>query len=392
MSDVRTAVSAQPAPWLLATGDFTRLGGMDRANHALASYLARTNHAVHLVAHRVAPDLASSAGVHVHHVARPGGAHLLGAPLLAHRTKQQLRALGRDGRALMNGGNGALGVPTWIHYLHAAYEPDVAATIRTRISASAGRRYYLRRERAALRKAPLVICNSERTAEDVRRFYRVPESRLRVVYYGSDAVAFGPATAEERQQAKRELGTNGRLAAVFIGALGDRRKGFDVVFDAWRRLSVDPAWDVDLLVAGEGGEAGAWSARATQAGLSNRVKFLGLRRDVPLVLAAADVLVHPARYEAYGLGVHEAVCRGVPSIVTAIAGVTERFPPTLGSLIVSDPPRADALATTLRAWRTGADTWRARVAPVGAALRSRSWDDMSAEIVARVEEAYAGRA
>src|SRR5262249_25337483 len=127
-------------------------------------------------------------------------------------------------------------------------------------------------------------------------------------------------------------------------------------------------------------------------GLSNRVKFLGLRRDVPFVLAAADVLVHPARYEAYGLGVHEAVCRGVPSIVTAIAGVTERFPPTLGSLIVSDPPRADALATTLRAWRTGADTWRARVAPVGAALRSRSWDDMSAEIVARAEEASAGPA
>jgi glycosyltransferase involved in cell wall biosynthesis len=369
--------------WVLASGDFTTLGGMDRANHALAGYLARSGREVHLVAHRVAPDLASAAGVHVHQVARPSGAHLIGAPRLAREAARQVR---RGGRALMNGGNGAIGVPTWIHYLHAAYQPEVASSWRTRLSASAGRWYYLRRERAALAAAPLVICNSERTADDVRRFYGVPDSRVRVVYYGSDAASFGPATPAERAEARQELGVeNGRLLAAFVGALGDRRKGFDVLFDAWRALSATRGWDVDLMVAGEGAEADAWRRRATQAGLNGRIRFLGFRRDVPAVLAAVDVLVHPARYEAYGLGVHEAVCRGVPAIVTETAGVTERFPPSLGSLIVSSPPRADALATSLRAWRASADIWRARVAPVGEALRARAWDDMSAEIVDAVE-------
>jgi glycosyltransferase involved in cell wall biosynthesis len=262
----------------------------------------------------------------------------------------------------------------------------VARSWRTRLSASAGRWYYLRRERAALAAAPLVICNSQRTAEDVQRFYRVPDTRLRVIYYGSDAEAFAPASADERVRARAALGiTNGRLAAAFIGALGDRRKGFDVLFDAWRTLSATRGWDVDLLVAGEGTEAEAWRRRAAQSGLNGRIRFLGFRRDIPELLAAADVVVHPARYEAYGLGVHEAVCRGVPSIVTQAAGVTERFPPSLGSLVVSSPPRAEALATSLRAWRASAETWRARVAPVGAALRSRSWDDMAAEIAAAVE-------
>jgi glycosyltransferase involved in cell wall biosynthesis len=373
--------------WVLATGDFTTLGGMDRANHALASYLVRAGDEVHLVAHRVAPDLASAPGVHVHRVPRPAGAHLLGAPLLAREASRQARAAGPSSRALMNGGNGARGVPTWIHYLHAAYTPDVAVSLRTRISASAGRRYYLRRERAALAAAPLVICNSERTADDVQRHYGAPRSRLRVVYYGSDPDAFGPASAAERESARQALGIrNGRRVAAFIGALGDRRKGFDVLFDAWRSLSADRSWDVDLLVAGEGAEADAWRARAAQAGIDGRLRFLGFRRDVPTVLAAADVVVHPARYEAYGLGVHEAVCRGVPAIVTQIAGVTERFPPSLGSLVVSSPPRAEALATSLRAWRAAADAWRGRVAPVGAALRRRTWDDMSAEIVAAIEE------
>jgi len=370
--------------WVVATGDFTTLGGMDRANHALAAWLARSGRETHLVAHRVSPDLASAPGVHVHRVPRPAGAHLIGAPRLAREASRQVRRVG--GAALMNGGNGAIGVPTWIHYLHAAYQPQVASSWRTRISASAGRWYYLRRERAALAAAPLVICNSERTAGDVRRFYQVPESRLRVIYYGSDAATFSPATPVERAQARQALDiTNGRLAAAFIGALGDRRKGFDVVFDAWRTLSATSGWDVDLLVAGEGAEVEAWRARAAQAGLNGRIRFLGFRRDVPVVLAAADVLVHPARYEAYGLGVHEAVCRGVPAIVTQAAGVAERFPPSLHSLIISSPPRADALATSLRAWRASADTWRTRVAPVGAALCARSWDDMAAEIVAAVE-------
>jgi len=372
--------------WVIATGDFTTLGGMDRANHALASWLARSGRDVHLVAHRVAPDLAAAPGVHVHRVSRPAGAHLVGAPRLAREAARQVRRA--RGCALMNGGNGAIGVPTWIHYLHAAYEPRVASSWRTRLSASAGRWYYLRRERAALAAAPLVICNSQRTAADVQRFYRVPDARVRVIYYGSDAETFSPATPSERAQARQELGIgNGRLAAAFIGALGDRRKGFDVVFDAWRTLSATPGWDVDLLVAGEGAEADRWRARAAQAGLNGRLRFLGFRRDVPALLAAADVLVHPARYEAYGLGVHEAVCRGVPAIVTETAGVTERFPPSLGSLVVSSPPRAEALAMTLRAWRASADTWRARVGPVGAALRARSWDDMAAEIAAAVEAA-----
>ena len=152
-------------------------------------------------------------------------------------------------------------------------------------------------------------------------------------------------------------------------------------------LSLDPAWDVDLLVVGEGAEAPAWAARASDAGLARTVRFLGFRTDVATVLAAADVLVHPARYEAYGLGVHEAICRGIPAIVTANAGVAERFPPTLASLILSAPPAAEALATTLRAWRAAAATWRARVAATGDAFRNRSWDDMSAEIAAAVETA-----
>lgn len=373
--------------WVLASGDFTTLGGMDRANHALASYLARRGNAVRLVAHRIDPALAGILGIEPRLVPRPFGAHLAGAPLLARAAAREARALGRRDHALMNGGNGAIGTPTWIHYLHAAYQPQLAS-VRAGVSSFASRGYYLARERKAISAAPIVICNSERTARDVETFYDVARSRVRVVYYGCDAGAFGSVTPEERRGARSALQVGeGRFVAVFVGALGDRRKGFDVLFDAWRALARDAEWDVDLLAVGAGAEAAAWSARARDAGMERSIRLLGFRGDVQSVLAAADVLVHPARYEAYGLGVHEALCRGIPAIVTAAAGVTERYPKPLGSLIIPSPPQPDALVSALRAWRAHTGEWRSRAEQAAAALRGRSWDDMAAEIAAALDAA-----
>jgi glycosyltransferase involved in cell wall biosynthesis len=372
--------------WLLATGDFTTFGGMDRANHALASYLARRGDTVSLIAHRIDPELASLAGIEAHLVARPFGAHLAGAPLLARAAARESHALAPSDRVLMNGGNGAIGTPTWIHYLHAAHMPERGASVRAKLSSFVGRAYYLGRERKAIEAAPIVICNSERTARDAETFYDVPRKRLRVVYYGCDARLFGRVGGDERRAARTSMqARDGRRLAVFVGALGDRRKGFDVLFDAWQMLSRDSAWDVDLLVVGAGAEAAAWTARTRAAGIDRSVRLLGFRSDVQTVLAAADVLVHPARYEAYGLGVHEALCRGIPAIVTASAGVAERYPKPLSSLIVPSPPQPDALVSALRAWRANADEWRSRTEQAAEVLRARTWDDMAREIAATLE-------
>lgn len=372
-------------PWLLVSGDFTRLGGMDRANHALASFLARRGDPVHLVTHRAADDLAAFTNVTVHHVPRPAGWHLAGMPLLASYAGRVAGTLGEDARVLANGGNLRFTAPSWIHYLHAAFTPVPARSLRSRAVAAVSSAYFVRQERHAVAQAPLVICNSHRTARDVQHHYGLPPSKTPVVYYGTDD-EFAPVSDAERAASRASLGI-ARTAriALFVGALGDRRKGFDLLFDAWRRLSADRAWDVDLLVIGAGADRDGWQAAAAAADVGSRLRFLGFRDDVASVLAAADLVVHPARYEAYGLGVHEALCRGVPAIVTTTAGVAERYAPELQALLLADPPCVDGLVETLRAWREDADGWRARVATASPALRARRWDDMAADIAARLE-------
>lgn len=370
-------------PWLLASGDFVPVGGMDTANHALASYLARRGEGdVHLVAHRVSPDLSALPGVHVHHVPRPFGAHSLGEPLLTTiAAKHARRVLAAGGHVVANGGNIDAGDVSWAHYVHAAYTPSAAGVVRSAIVATRHRRYAAS-ERRALTRARLIVCNSDRTVDDLVQRVGVDPVRARRVYYGIDPLRFLPPVDSSR--AKATLGYDAHSPLVlFVGALGDRRKGFDTLFSAWCELCRRSDWDAQLLVAGSGAELDAWRARAARSGsAANRTTFLGYRTDVPALMAAADLLVHPARYEAYGLAVHEALCCGVPAVVSESAGVAERFPDGLRPLLVHDTDSPTELAARLRTWRDGKDSFRARALAFGAVLRGRTWDDMSRDIVA----------
>lgn len=370
--------------WLLVSGDFTPCGGMDLANFALASYLARRGSetaGVHLVAHRVSPELAALPGMQVHRVPRPFGIHRLGEPLLRSTARRVQKKLVSPGlRAVANGGNADLGDLNWVHYVHAAFDPP-AAGLSNRWRVARNHKRYVVEEKQALDRARLVICNSNRTADDVVTLAGVARDRTRVVYYGVDPVTFRRVEAAERAAARRTLGLpSARLLALFVGALGDRRKGFDTVFEVWRALCGRSEWDVDLVVAGTGAELEAWKARSARELPEGRITFLGFRHDMPAVFAACNLLIHPARYEAYGLAVHEALCRGLPALVSAEAGIAERYPEDLGHLLLQDPENVNELVERLSAWRDD-EGLTERVAEFGARLRSRTWDHMAREIV-----------
>jgi glycosyltransferase involved in cell wall biosynthesis len=381
-------------PWLLVAGDLSPLGGMDSANHALAKYLGVRVPEVHLVTHRAWPDLAALPAITVHHAWRPFNRHLLGSPLLSRvglRLWRELRL--RGAHAIVNGGNCRIAAANWVHYLHAAYAPQINGSAASRIRAALTRRRDLEAERRALDAAEVIICNSRRTRQDVIDRLRIDGDRVRVVYYGSDAIRFSPVTDAERSQAKERLGYRpDRPLVGFIGALGDRRKAFDTVFAAWQMLCQERDWDAALLVVGSGAEQAQWRRRASASGLDDHMQFLGFRTDVPDILASLDALVHPARYEAYGLSVHEALCRGVAAFVSASAGVAEHYPATLDDLLIENPDDARELADRLMSWRRNLERVRALVAPLSSSLRARSWDTMASEIFECVQQWTPGRA
>src|SRR5208337_4653965 len=223
--------------------------------------------------------------------------------------------------------------------------------------------------------------NSRRTAADVVHRLGVEPDRVRVVYLGVDPGRFPPTIPAERVAARLQLGWDVRPWVGFVGQLGTRVKGFDTLYTAWRELCRDPRWDANLAVVGTGANLPGWEAQAATYGLAGRIRFLGYRTDVPDLLAGCDALAHPARYDAYGMAVHEALCRGLPVVVSSAAGVSERYPSELADLVVPDPDDAGGLADRLWAWRRDLEAWPGRVAKLAAALRAYTWDDMAREFV-----------
>jgi glycosyltransferase involved in cell wall biosynthesis len=353
---------------------------MDRANLELARFLA-AERPVHLVTHRADDDVAKLPNVTVHRVPRPFGKHVLGQPLLALAGRQWAARLAREGyRVVVNGGNCRWPDANWVHYVHAAAPPRDAPGVLRRIHAPIDRLITRRAERRALRIARLAVCNSRRTARDVIERVGVCPSRVKVVYLGSDPGQFPLVTPADRAEARARLGWDTRPWVVFVGALGDTRKGFDTLYATWRELCRESVWDANLAVVGAGAGLSAWRERAAADGLAARFCFLGFRTDVPVILAAADLLVHPARYEPYGMGVQEALCRGLPAIVSVAAGVSERYPPDLADLLLTDPESPSELAARLRHWRANLESFALRVRPLADELRSRTWTDMARDI------------
>jgi glycosyltransferase involved in cell wall biosynthesis len=370
-------------PWAIITGDLVRTGGMDAPNFALAGYLARTGRPVEIVAYRVDESLLREPNVRFHRVPKPLNAYALGAPLLgAAGLVRASYATGRGGTAVVNGGNCPFPGVNWVHYVHAAFTPRVAARGWRMVKAAASHTVALRTERAALHAARLVIANSDRTRRDVIERVGIPEHRVRTIYYGVDPERFRPPTPSERAEARADLAwTDDRPRVVFLGALGDRRKGFDTLYQAWRLLCAEPSWDADLAVIGTGAELPSWKERTAADGMSSRISYLGFRNDVFRVLWASDALVAPTRYEAYGAGVHEALCTGLAALVSADAGVAERYPDSLHGLLLEDPEDPAALASSLRLWRAGWPNEQPEISRLSTALRARDWDSMARDIV-----------
>lgn len=363
---------------------------MDKANAALAEYLIERQTPLYLVAHRVDSDFSSHPGVKVHIVPRPVGSFLLGEWHLqqsGRKVAQRVTAKWPESKVLVNGSNCNWPDINWVHYVHHAWSSyDQKAPIWFRVKNRVTNSLAKRRERFAIGTARLVLSNSERTRRDLINHLDIDPSCIHTVYLGTDS-AWGPATSLDRVAGRTWLGIpDERPLVVFVGALGhDRRKGFDILWSAWKALCAHQDWDAELVVAGGGREVVRWQTQVAQAGLGGRIRLLGFTDRIADLLAAADLLVSPVRYEAYGLNVQEAICRGVPALVSSGAGVAERYTSNLTEMILPDPEDVADLVARLLRWRSNIDYWKGQFLPLAEALRSYTWAGMAHQIVSLAE-------
>jgi glycosyltransferase involved in cell wall biosynthesis len=160
----------------------------------------------------------------------------------------------------------------------------------------------------------------------------VPAQKVETIHYGLDDVpdAWGVNPPDDVPADARVLLAVARLT---------EQKGIDV---AIRALSQLPA-DTVLVVLGEGPERAALLRLARDLGVESRVFLLGRVPDVAAWLGRATVLVHPARWEGFGLGVLEAMLAGLPVVATNVSALPELIVDGETGVLV-EPDHAEAFA------------------------------------------------
>jgi glycosyltransferase involved in cell wall biosynthesis len=211
--------------------------------------------------------------------------------------------------------------------------------------------------------------------------------RLEVVPYGVDVARFAPS-ADARSRLRREAGIGGDVPLIFAAGRLVRKKGFEYLIDAMR-LIAPPAL---LAIAGTGDLAEELRGRAADAGVADRVRFLGdVTQDaVAGWFAAADVAVVPSVRDDSGNvdglpnTVLEALASATPVVATAAGGIGSVIAPGESGIIVPDRDPAalaraivELLADPARRAVIGADARSAVTARFG-------W----AAAAARFEAAY----
>lgn len=206
-------------------------------------------------------------------------------------------------------------------------------------------------ERWARRTPPdLAVCNSLYTARSLRSLF--PHTRAEVVYCPLDLPDLAPyRTPESRAAVRAELDTPADAAVIIQVSRMEECKGHSLHLRALSSLLELEDWVCWMVGGGQRPREKAYEERlkaeAADFGLSSRLRFTGQRRDVPRLLAAADIYSQPnTAPESFGLTFVEAMHAGLPVVTTAVGGAREVLDDSCGLLVT--PGDTGELAAQLR--------------------------------------------
>ncbi len=257
-------------------------------------------------------------------------------------------------------------VPAVVHTVHTLPEREVGA---------AGRLAH----RLAFRRGAVPVAIAGEISEGLRRVYGTRGGPL--IPNGIPVEVFSRPAAGRVSWRRREGFSPDDVLFVCVARLSPVKR-HDILLEAFSRCaSASPR--AFLLLAGEGELRQDILRGAQRLGLRERVRLLGVRSDVPDMLAASDAFVLASAWEGNPLSVMEAMAAGLPAVCTAVGGVPELVEDEVSGLLVP-PGDAGALAGAMgrlledRALRErmGREAAAAAAARFGLGTMIRSYEDL----------------
>lgn len=189
--------------------------------------------------------------------------------------------------------------------------------------------------------APLVdctLCVAESHRQELINRYGLRPDRVVTIPNGVDIKRFQPIPRNRRL--REELAISDDVPVIgIVGRLTDQKGHVYLLRALPLLLAKFPS--LRCLVVGDGELREELQQLAADLGLTDHCLFLGVRQDIPEVLAAMDLLVLPSLSEGMPYAALEGMAMGKPVVATAVNGVPELIQDGVTGLLV---PRKDPVA------------------------------------------------
>jgi glycosyltransferase involved in cell wall biosynthesis len=176
-------------------------------------------------------------------------------------------------------------------------------------------------------------------AEEFKKFVPAAKERVYVLYNAIDPESLQLPSGYSRSSYRYQFSIPEN--ALVVGACGrlSWEKGYDLLVKAFRMI-LQYVPECYLLIVGDGPERSKLEELAAALGVADRVIFAGYRADVSAVMSTFDVFVISSYIEAFPMVALEAMCAGLPIVMTNTVSAKDVL--SSASLIVS--PSAPSLA------------------------------------------------
>ncbi|MBD2594138.1 glycosyltransferase family 4 protein [Nostoc spongiaeforme FACHB-130] len=385
--------------------------GQGRVNYEVAQEAIRRGHQLTLLASEIAPEIAKNNQVNWIRISVDNyPSEFIRNFIFAYKSAAWLQKNRSQIDLLkINGAitNVAADVNA-VHFVHSSWLRSPVHISRVRRDAYGFYQWLYtalnaRWEKQAFQRAKVVVAVSEKVAQELIKI-GVPRDRIRVIVNGVDLQEFSPISqiiapdelTETRHQfpiqnpkskiqnhivasrQKLNLPENVNLG-LFAGDIRTPRKNLDSVLQALVKVP-----DLHLAVVGST-DGSPFPQLAADLGISERVHFLGYRRDIAEIMRAVDLFVFPSRYEACTLVLLEALASGLPVITATATGGAELVTPECG-IVLPDSDDVEALAAALSSLISDRTLMQQMGQAARAVAQQHSWSTMAQTYMDLFEE------
>lgn len=201
------------------------------------------------------------------------------------------------------------------------------------------------------RRLRLVMPVSSLAGEELLKAYPLSNTRVRVRPPGVDVARFaGLDPAVCRREVRVPHGLSVEDVVVLFVSMNFELKRLDLVLRGVARVAARSAGysPLKVLVVGKG-DAGRFKALARDLGISDRVVFAGVTREIEKYYLAGDIFAMPSRFDTFGLAVLEAMAAGLPVIVSRTVGACDLVAGGENGFVLSENPADSEMEAALAA-------------------------------------------